>query len=212
GYLGAALATDPKGVKVNQVTPNSPAAAAGGLKANDIITAANKQPIKNYEALVAFLAKNKAGTKVALEVLRDGKPMTINITLGERPELQIGRGGPGGAVRGEVTKEGVKVTGLSPRSMLGRAGLQVNDVVQLLDKQKITTLQQLLEGIRNLKPGTKATLTVQRGGKPATLTFDVPQRPQRRTTRPYAFFYGGPRENRQDAPGENGHQHGRGVQ
>src|SRR5262249_4563041 len=148
-YLGAVLQDDPKGVKLGAITPNSPAVTAM-LKTNDIIVSIDKQPTKNADALRTFLAKSKPGTKVTLEIVRDGKPMTINMTLGERPEVAAARLGPGLAVRGEMTKDGLKVTEVSARSLLGRTGVQINDVIQFLDKQKITTVDKLNEVFRAL--------------------------------------------------------------
>jgi S1-C subfamily serine protease len=71
-------ATDPA------VVPNSPADKAG-LKAGDIITALNGVKISAVAPLDDILTEYTPGTTVALDVLRDGTPMTLTLTLGTRP-------------------------------------------------------------------------------------------------------------------------------
>ena len=49
----------------------------------DVIAAIDGQPVKRFEDFVTFLARNgKVGQTVKLTILRDGKEMTISLTLG----------------------------------------------------------------------------------------------------------------------------------
>jgi S1-C subfamily serine protease len=66
------------------VTPGSPAEAAG-IKAGDIIVAIGSTTIDKEHPLNAVLAQNAPGDKVDLKVLRDGKTLTLSVTLGTRP-------------------------------------------------------------------------------------------------------------------------------
>jgi S1-C subfamily serine protease len=66
------------------VNPGSPAEAAG-IKAGDIIVAIGATTIDTEHPLNAVLAQNAPGDKVDVKVLRDGKTLTIAVTLGTRP-------------------------------------------------------------------------------------------------------------------------------
>jgi serine protease Do len=95
GYLGvqikdlepdvaARLGVKEHGVLVAKVHDNTPAGKAG-LKDGDVLTAVDGKPIKDGPALqriVASLALNKA---VNVTVIRDGKTLTLPITIEEQP-------------------------------------------------------------------------------------------------------------------------------
>jgi S1-C subfamily serine protease len=66
------------------VQPNTPAAQAG-LKDGDIITAVGGVKLDSNTSLRAALLQHKPGDTVALEVLRDGKTLSLDVTLTERP-------------------------------------------------------------------------------------------------------------------------------
>ena len=52
----------------------------------DIITAINDVPVNDMNTLVSWLASNtRPGDQVTLSVWRDGAPLTLPLTLGERP-------------------------------------------------------------------------------------------------------------------------------
>ena len=74
----ASGATDPS------VVPGSPADKAG-LKDGDIITSVDGQKITALAPLDDILTEYVPGTTVALDVLRDGKSITLTLTLGIRP-------------------------------------------------------------------------------------------------------------------------------
>jgi serine protease Do len=75
---------------VQTVQDDSPAAKAG-LKPGDIITKVNGKDV-TADQTVSFLVANLVpGTQVPVELLRDGKKLALNVTLGKRPteaELQ----------------------------------------------------------------------------------------------------------------------------
>jgi 2-alkenal reductase len=73
-----------EGALVSQVEEGGPAAKAG-LKANDIITAVDGAKIGGETSLRGALLKHKPGDTVKLDVLREGKQVSLSVTLVERP-------------------------------------------------------------------------------------------------------------------------------
>lgn len=93
--FGAELgeARENEGVKVEQVTANSPAATAG-LKAGDRIVKVDGQDLTRASRLTDLLAERRPGDTLTLIVRRDGKDQEVKVTLGGE------RGGRGGGERG----------------------------------------------------------------------------------------------------------------
>ncbi len=69
-----------KGVAVAQVTPRTPAAAAG-LRPGDVIVAFDGKAVTSAAQLVNRLDEHKVGDTVRLTVQRDGKPVEVTATL-----------------------------------------------------------------------------------------------------------------------------------
>lgn len=61
------------------------AAAKAGLKEDDIVTKVNGKDVTPENTLSYLIANIKPGSKAALSVLREGKPITVNATVGARP-------------------------------------------------------------------------------------------------------------------------------
>jgi serine protease Do len=73
---------DATGAIVSQVTADSPA-SRGGLQTGDVIAKINGEKVINGGALQVVVSEMAPGTKIALGVLRDGKPVTLNLTVGQ---------------------------------------------------------------------------------------------------------------------------------
>src|SRR5262245_44700922 len=86
GYLGAVVTDDlrPDGVRVAFVNPGTPA-QAGGMIAGDVITSINRQPCRDLADLYAALGQATVGSKLRIDVLRDGQSKGVVVTLGRRP-------------------------------------------------------------------------------------------------------------------------------
>jgi 2-alkenal reductase len=67
------------------VEPGTPADKAG-LKDGDIITAVDGQKLGSDTTLRSILMDHKPGDIIKLDVLRDGKTLTFDVTLASRPE------------------------------------------------------------------------------------------------------------------------------
>ncbi|MDB6164671.1 MAG: protease Do family protein, partial [Xanthomonadaceae bacterium] len=82
--LASALhVTQPTGAVVTRVYPGS-AGAAAGLQPGDVILSANGQAVSDRESLHNFEGLQGVGTRVALDVRRDGKPLQVTASLREQ--------------------------------------------------------------------------------------------------------------------------------
>lgn len=53
----------------------------------DIITALNGKPIADFQELTVYLeSETQGGDTVEVTIVRDGREMTVKVTLAERPE------------------------------------------------------------------------------------------------------------------------------
>jgi Do/DeqQ family serine protease len=72
------------GAIVGNITPDAPGAKAG-LKSGDVITAIDGKKVQNSDELTMDVISHTPGSTVTLDVNRNGQPMTIKVTLGQRP-------------------------------------------------------------------------------------------------------------------------------
>lgn len=77
------------GVRLNAVLAGGPAEKAG-LKAGDVVISFNGADLRNQAELVGRIQACRPGTEVAVEAVRDGKPVKASVTIGPRS----GRGSP----------------------------------------------------------------------------------------------------------------------
>ena len=85
--LPSSLASEaglPAGVFVSGVAPGGPAAEAG-IRTGDVLTNVDGRVATNTDALVVAALTRKAGDKVEVTYVRDGKPTTVDVTLASPP-------------------------------------------------------------------------------------------------------------------------------
>ncbi len=126
------------GALVTQVYSGGGAAAAG-LKPGDVIVAANGERIDDPDALRNFEGLQAVGSRVALDVRRDGKVIQLNTSLREQPKAFQGLElDPrlAGAVFAELPERlrqsgyaGVLVESVARGSRAAQNGLQKDDIV-----------------------------------------------------------------------------------
>jgi serine protease Do len=114
----AAMGATKGGVAVALVTAGTPAAKAG-LKVGDVVVSIDGVPVKEGPALVRAVGGHKPGETVKLELVRDGKPLSLSVLLAARPdEDALARGtGPGdgeGSAKPEVQLDGLTVGWVNP--------------------------------------------------------------------------------------------------
>ncbi len=112
-----------KGELISRVEPGE-AAAKAGIKQGDVIVKIDGKDVTPDQTLSYLAANVRPGSRIAVELIRDGKPVTVQVTVGKRPpEEQIGgfdpdadEGAPGGdeATQGPASL-GISVTALTPQ-------------------------------------------------------------------------------------------------
>jgi putative serine protease PepD len=70
------------GVLVAAVEPGGPAARAG-IRAGDVIVAVSGTPVLTADDLAAALARVKPGTSIPVQLVRNGKKLTIRVKVGQ---------------------------------------------------------------------------------------------------------------------------------
>jgi serine protease Do len=82
------LDKDTKGIFVDQVEDDTPA-AKGGLEPGDVITEFDGRKISDVNQFRSLVAGKHAGDKVSAKILREGKEKALNFTLGERADVTL---------------------------------------------------------------------------------------------------------------------------
>jgi serine protease Do len=170
-----------QGVIVASVEKGSPADKAG-LENHDVLLEMNGKKIESYDTFRNDVAVMKPGNNLRLTVLRNGKNVEINVTLGERPkEIAQGDQSNGqqnsqeslGITVQNVTKDladqfgyqlgaGVIVTGVAPGSPASEAGIQPGDLIKSINRQTVNSVDEFEQTLNNIK-GNKILLLIQHG-------------------------------------------------
>ena len=74
------------GVFVEQVEPEGPADKAG-VKPEDVITSINGKPVMRGQDLIDMVADTPVGQSLQVGLVRDKKPMTLTVTVGDRTKI-----------------------------------------------------------------------------------------------------------------------------
>jgi serine protease Do len=105
---------EPRGVLISEVANASPAARAG-LKPGDVIVRFGGAEVRDGRRLRNLVAATAPGTKVNLEVLRDGKPTTVTATVEQQAaEDEDTKAAPPEQPGSELEKLGLTVQPLTP--------------------------------------------------------------------------------------------------
>ncbi|MDF3066091.1 MAG: protease Do [Polyangiaceae bacterium] len=170
--LAAALKlSNQNGVLLTEVRSGGPG-AKGGLQRGDVVTKVDGKAVTSTGQFRNLIASSGAKKRVTLEVMRDTKPVSLSVDLGEVPDDAAVASGAapssapqatsGGALDGvtleELTPEhrrtlglsaevqrGVVITDLEARSPAAKAGLRPGDVVLELNRAPVDSLAKFKE-------------------------------------------------------------------
>jgi len=157
------------GALVAAVVPDSPAEKAG-VAVGDIIVAFDGTSIESTRDLPRVVASTKAGSSVAVKVIRDGKPRDVTLNVGRMPgEDQLAAGTDElptdearlGVALADLDDEartrlglsadvdGVLVTDVQAGSPAARQGLRAGDVILRVGKEKVSQPGQVAKAVRD---------------------------------------------------------------
>jgi len=143
-----------RGALVSQVMPGS-AAEKAGIVAGDVILSVNGESVTSAAELRVKIGMQRAGEKVKVELIRDGKRKTVTAELGQAEaeaiapaEVHQGLEGARFEALGSGHEqfdgtEGLLVTAVEQGSPAYRNGLRVNDIVLRINRQRVRSLDDL---------------------------------------------------------------------
>jgi serine protease Do len=104
---------DASGAVISQIVPDSPA-RHGGLERGDVLRELDGHKIINGSALQVAVSEMMPGTAIDLGILRNGKPETLHLTVGEFHNQNAEEAGNGGNGQGNNGKLGLALADLTP--------------------------------------------------------------------------------------------------
>lgn len=171
----------PSGALVAGVESDGPAAKAG-IERGDIITKFNGETVHDEHELPEMVAATPIGRQVPIEVIRNGKHVTLNANIAVLKEQQVASaenpseaGASWGLQVRDLTPElaqqlglhsskGVVVTGVKQDSPAADANLQQGDQILEINHKKIGSADEFATLARQAqKSKSQALLLVQRG-------------------------------------------------
>ena len=134
--------------------------------------------------LPILVANCKPGTKVPVGLIRDGKPMTVTVTLaampneskkqangqgdqGQKIQLGLGLQNLTPDVRESLharVKHGVVVEQVMPGMPAARAGIQQGDVIYRINGKDVKDVRQFIGMAKHFKPGAELRIMLDRSG------------------------------------------------
>jgi len=165
----------PSGALVAEVEPDS-AAAHAGIKVGDVIEKFNGASIADAGQLSVRVNGTAPGDKATIDLIRDGKPMTITATIGSASAAVLAKNGESAGPAGAHL--GMKLRPLTPdeRSQAGvsgglmvmeasghaaDAGIQQGDVVLAVNGTPVASVAQMQKLVHNGE--SQVALLIQRG-------------------------------------------------
>ena len=197
GYLGISMndvtpdnstffnLPDATGAIVSQVTPDSPAGRAG-LESGDVLREIDGKKITNGSMLQVTVSEMTPGTPITLGILRDGKPQTLHVTVGEfhasgseeasNDEQGAEQRGRLGLTVANLTPDlrqqfnvpdhvhGAVIESVRPGSAAEDAGLTAGDVILGVDRHPVEDADSFVNQLHSEPAGKDVLLLVWANG------------------------------------------------
>lgn len=176
-----------RGEILRTVQPGEPAAQAG-LQQGDVVISVNGKEVNPDQTVSYLVANTPVGSRVPIEIIRNGRRMTIPVTVGQRPtEQELARqldpdegaaDSPEAAPASEslglalapITPQiaralnlepgatGVVITGVSASSDAAQKGLQRGDVILAVQGQRVSTPAQVIAAVEAAKSAGRSSV------------------------------------------------------
>jgi serine protease Do len=170
------------GAIVTEVEPSSPGGKAG-LKIGDVISKLNGEPVTDAGQLQMEVGQKQPGATIQLEVVRDGKSMSLPVTLAavgaDKDSATVaGEHGKGrwGLSLGDLNQDtrdqiqvpsdvrGAVVQEVQPGSPADNAGLQPGDVIVEVNRHSQPSAADVAKALSDIPKGEDALVLVWSNG------------------------------------------------
>jgi serine protease Do len=163
----------PDGALVSSVQPDS-AAAKAGLKAGDVITAIDGEPVRVAGDVSSRVGLARPGDKLKLELWRDKSRLSETVSLGRADkDTQEASASPQGGSLGlalrPLERQELRGSGLDHGLLIERvtgpaqlAGVQPGDVLLAMNGKPVQSVEQVREALKG-KPASVALLVARDG-------------------------------------------------
>src|SRR5262245_1340468 len=210
-YLGIVTGSAPEGLKIIDVTADSPAQKTGLLK-DDLITSIDGKNLKQTQQLLALLQPHKPGDKVKVALTRlvnnQSEDKTIEITLGTRPAADAPPGAPRVSlgIEFDVSDDGITVEEVTAKGAAEQAGLKAGDVITAIDGVKIDASSRfaIFKMLQGKEPGDTVKVAYLRDQQKKETELKLEPRTTGTPGRPYGGRLAGQSANVQDQQGPDG--------
>ncbi len=159
------------GVVIIDVIPNSSAERVG-LKRGDIVTFVGGRAVKDAESIRNIMGLLLVGQKVRLDVIRDGKKISVIAAVDTNEDRIAGRALnallEGANFRNAETRSGrpyVEVSQVKSGTTMASYGFESGDIILSANRQAVATVSELREAIQ--LDAEAILLNVQRGDSAA---------------------------------------------
>jgi serine protease Do len=183
------------GALVNQVTPGSSADKAG-VQVGDVILSFDGREVTSSSDLPPLVGSTKPGTTTNLEIYRDGKNLTLPVTVGELPVEKNTVASLGGNAGGKANALGLVVDDITAeqRKQLGldsqegvvvtrvtsaaarRAALEPGDVILMVGRKPVKSVSEFNAAVKDVKPGDSVMLLVRRDDATSFIAVPIPKK------------------------------------
>ena len=177
-----------EGALVSDVAEGSPARQAGVMR-GDIILEFDGKKVFDVGILRNMVAQSQIGARVGMKLLRRDRILAADVNIIELPadgsdmvqdmppKQESGENALSGLAATDMTlailkqlgiekdEKGVVVVKIEPDSPADEAGLKKGDIVQEVDRQKISNLNEFNKAAARVKPNDTVLLFVNRSGK-----------------------------------------------
>lgn len=179
------------GALVADLDPEGPAVAAK-LKRGDVVVSFDGQPVEQWQDLPLMVANTEVGKKVKVEIIRDKKRQSLDLTVAQLKEdrsdiASSSEGGQAGALGLKVREitpelaaryklsedEGLIIAGIARDSAASESGLAPGDVIVEIDSQPVKTLKEYRRAI-DKKKGEIIRFLIRRSSSTLFYTVTVP--------------------------------------